>query len=680
MVTLSLVLGLLVSQAPAATVRRFALISGANDGGASRVQLRYANSDAKAMAKVLTSLGGVASADVVTLEDPSPQQLSTSFATLAKALGLAKADKTRLEVFFYYSGHSDEEGLLLRGERVSYRSLREKLNALPAEVRVAVLDSCASGALNALKGGAPRPSFLVDSSSSVSGHAFLTSASADESAQESERLKASVFTHFLLSGLRGAADASRDGRVTLGEAYQYAFSETLARTTSTQAGPQRPGWDIQLVGTGDLVLTDVRSADSNLLVDGRIFGRIYVLDAAGGLVVEVAKGEGKPIELGLESGEYKVLVDDTRGHVSSAQLSLRKAAKHQLLPEALLPTTRENTVLRGQAFEPLPVDLALVPPLSFSGMGQPRAVNVGVGAIAIGVGAVKGLLLAGVAAWSQENMLGAAVSGVFLKTGRATGLMLSTLSLSTGDVTGAQLGVGNIAAGRLTGTQLGVVNVAGDGSRGFQGSVLNMLPGAFSGAQLGVVNIGGEVVGLQAGVVNIATRVSGTQIGVVNVAQNTTAPIGLVNVMSQGEFHLAAWASESQLANIALKLGSKNVYSFIEAGVNPRGFLGQATFSAGLGLGVRIRPNRWYGELEASALSFLETDQLFDTQAFAAGLRLHVGYQVTGQVAVFAGPQVQTVIELSSDEGPLDPFSPWGFSLSRQVSLVPGIVIGAQFF
>ena len=60
----------------------------------------------------------------------------------------------------------------------------------------------------------------------------MTSSSENEAAQESERLRGSFFTHALLTGVRGAADASGDGKVTLGEAYQFAFNETLAQTTT----------------------------------------------------------------------------------------------------------------------------------------------------------------------------------------------------------------------------------------------------------------------------------------------------------------------------------------------------------------------------------------------------------------------------------------------------------------
>ena len=61
----------------------------------------------------------------------------------------------------------------------------------------------------------------------------LASSTASELSQESEALRASYFTHHLLSGLRGAADADRDGRVTLSEAYRYAYNRTLVATAAT---------------------------------------------------------------------------------------------------------------------------------------------------------------------------------------------------------------------------------------------------------------------------------------------------------------------------------------------------------------------------------------------------------------------------------------------------------------
>ena len=95
---------------------------------------------------------------------------------------------------------------------MSYQELREWILDAGADVRIAMLDSCASGALIRLRGVIRRPSFLEDVSSSAKGHAFLTASSADEAAQESDRIGAAFFTHFLVSGLRGAADATATAR------------------------------------------------------------------------------------------------------------------------------------------------------------------------------------------------------------------------------------------------------------------------------------------------------------------------------------------------------------------------------------------------------------------------------------------------------------------------------------
>src|SRR5439155_1760197 len=78
-----------------------------------------------------------------------------------------------------------------------------------------------------------------------------------ELALESREIRGSFFTHHFVSGLRGAADASGDGRVTLAEAYEYAFSRTVSATSGTVVGPQHPAYDYRLSGKGDFVLTDL---------------------------------------------------------------------------------------------------------------------------------------------------------------------------------------------------------------------------------------------------------------------------------------------------------------------------------------------------------------------------------------------------------------------------------------
>jgi len=239
-----------------APLQRYALIVGANFGGADRPMLKYGVSDAERFARVMVDLGGVSPEHSTLLKQPKLRELLDGLDQLTRrvidARRIPGANTARTEVVVYYSGHADEKGLLLGEDRFSYTSLRDRLDQIPADVRIAVLDACASGAFTRIKGGRARPPFLVDESTSMRGHAFLTSSAATEVAQESDRIHASYFTHYLVSGLRGAADLSGDGRITLNEAYQFAFNETLGRTVDTKGGVQHPSYDINMSGTGDV--------------------------------------------------------------------------------------------------------------------------------------------------------------------------------------------------------------------------------------------------------------------------------------------------------------------------------------------------------------------------------------------------------------------------------------------
>jgi hypothetical protein len=252
----------------------------------------------------------------------------------------------RTEVLFYYSGHADEQGLLLGDDRYSYRSLRDRLDQIPSDVRIAVLDACASGAFTRPKGGRARPAFLVDESANMRGHAFLTSSAATEAAQESDRIRASYFTHYLVSGFHGAADLSGDGKVTLGEAYQFAFNETLGRTVDSKGGPQHPSYEINLSGTGDVVMTDVRQMSGTLVIGEELDGRFFVRNAAQELIVEMYKPRGRRVELGVEPGTYDVRLDVQKSSLV-AKVQVADGVRFALDAKQFGPAAVEATRRRG---------------------------------------------------------------------------------------------------------------------------------------------------------------------------------------------------------------------------------------------------------------------------------------------------------------------------------------------
>ena len=111
--------------------QRIALIAGTNDGGDERVALRYAESDAESMASVLEDLGGVSRSNIVLLLGPTKADLERGFQELNAKVRAAGA---RTEVIIYYSGHSDEDGLLLGGDQYSYDDLRAQISKMPADV------------------------------------------------------------------------------------------------------------------------------------------------------------------------------------------------------------------------------------------------------------------------------------------------------------------------------------------------------------------------------------------------------------------------------------------------------------------------------------------------------------------------------------------------------------------
>ncbi|WP_224247671.1 caspase family protein [Hyalangium gracile] len=644
-----LVAGVAAAETPM-TVRRLALLVGVNDGGPGRERLRYAVTDAQAFGKVLSELGGVAPADRVMLLDTGRSGLLDGFARVKTLVESARASgMKRVEVLLYYSGHSDDEGLLLQGERMDYGELRRNLMGLPADVRIAVLDSCASGAFARRKGGASRPAFLVDTGSQVKGQAILTSSSEDESSQESDRLGGSFFTHHLVSGLRGAADVTRDGRVTLNEAYQFAFHETLARTERTQSGPQHPAYDIELAGTGDLVMTDLRATSAGLVLSERLEGRFFVRDEAGVLVVELMKLPGRPTELGLAPGNYKVR-RELDGVVSEAQFALAEGKRTPLAPTDFTSVLREATVSRGGAevrqdvrmMAPaaemaassgprklVPFNMGLLPGVSLNSVSTSGPVEnrFALGLMNDGTALAGGAALALVSNMYEEearglsmalavNTAGGNVRGsqVSLALNVANedldGFQLTTgVNVAGGNVRVGQIGVGlNIAGGRVSGTQLSAalnvagedmrgvqasagVNVAGASFRGIQASTaVNWVGGAASGVQATVgFNRAESVRGLQLSVLNVSGDVTGAQVGIINVGKVVNGmQLGLINVAEEVRGVPLGLLTFEEKGQLHLEVWSSDI-QLVNAAVKFGGKYVYTTLMAGIGPDDRLQ-------------------------------------------------------------------------------------------
>lgn len=315
-----LVAALAIVSATAHAERRYAVVIGANPGWSQDRPLRYAENDAERVRDVLVTLGGFASDRVRLLRDPSTADVRSALRAVANS---ARDDSEDTVVFFYYSGHADDKHLHLRGEPLSHRELQDTLRSLPATIKLGVVDACKSGAVTR-KGGVPADEFAVDViNPKLSGMVLLTSSGADELSQESRALAGSVFTHHLVSGLRGAADSNADQQVTISEAYHYAYARTRA-ATAIGGTPQRPAFRYELSGQGELVLTQLKANRSVAMVVPRGAPQRYVvLDVhEWRLIAEAHSERERDVVLALAPGAYRVKrVLDDRLEVGSVVLA-----------------------------------------------------------------------------------------------------------------------------------------------------------------------------------------------------------------------------------------------------------------------------------------------------------------------------------------------------------------------
>ncbi|MGL1935539.1 MAG: caspase family protein [Fibrobacterales bacterium] len=337
---------LLVTIGESKEIRRFAVAFGSNFGGEGRVPLRYATTDAVSFLSVMEQMGGVLKSDQHIIKEPTRNEFMLILDSINSQIDRVKGAGQKSELILYYSGHANAKGLLLGEELLGYKELRSKINEMRSDVKIAVLDACASGTITRFKGGLRRKAFLVDESSDMKGYAFITSSAGDEVSQESDRISGSFFTHYLVTGLRGAADISGDKKVTLSEAYQFAFNETLLNTEKTSGGAQHANYDMKLTGTGDVVFTDVREISSGLLLGENIAGRLFVRNSEGYLIAELSKQGGRSIELGLEPGEYSIgLEAHNRFKKSSVVIPYKK--RIVVNGRDFITVNKEQTVSRG---------------------------------------------------------------------------------------------------------------------------------------------------------------------------------------------------------------------------------------------------------------------------------------------------------------------------------------------
>jgi hypothetical protein len=324
------VLGLAMP-AGAATIR-MGLVVGNNIGTSDEAPLQYAESDARRMRDLLVELGGFDADRVILLLGKTRADLENGLLQLRGRVAEADSRGDQALLLFYFSGHGERGGLHLGNSPLDLEKLREELTATGAAVVVGIVDACHSGGVGRAKGGAPDQAFdvtIIDEPT-PKGTVMIASSLDDELSQESPQLRGSLFTHFLISALRGEADYDRDGRVTLREAYRSAYNRTLAKSATTSQRRQHPTADIDISGKGELVLSFLKKSSAAISFPEESAGRYMIVDSRSGRVAaEIQKEAGREVAIALPAGSYQIYKQE-RDEYQVCEVNLVWGGRHRL--------------------------------------------------------------------------------------------------------------------------------------------------------------------------------------------------------------------------------------------------------------------------------------------------------------------------------------------------------------
>jgi hypothetical protein len=325
-------------------------------GRAGERPLKYADDDARSVRDVFVRLGGVTSDHALLLPHASADDLLHAIDAAAHlSAGRASSDVT---LIFYFSGHGDRSAIHLGDERLPIDVIEARLRSVNAALRIVVLDACRTND-GRPKGFSDADPFAVQlpEGDAAKGTVRLHASADGEVAQESDELGGAVFTHYWVNGLLGAADANDDGEITLGEAYAYAYQQTLWRSAVSSGVEQRPSALIDLQEAAPLVLS--RTTRSSAIRFPLAADTHYVVYGLGSQTVvgDLWGTADRHKTLAVKQGRY-VVHRRGGGRSSAADVAIARGEVVDLTPGDFRDVPEESIAQKGGAIVLRPEELS----------------------------------------------------------------------------------------------------------------------------------------------------------------------------------------------------------------------------------------------------------------------------------------------------------------------------------
>lgn len=307
------------------------------------------------------------------------------------------------------------------------------------------------------------------------------------------------------------------------------------------------------------------------------------------------------------------------------------------------------------------VNFGLIYPLSTNGTHAPLDTNnLSVNLLAGVSAAEKGSAFAGFSNVVRHETKGALFAGFSNHVGKqASGALFAGVLNIYRSAKGTQFaGFANVAKDSVSGAQFsGFLNTVGKDMTGVQfagfANVANNIKGSqfagfsntaknVSASQLaGFINVAEEVKGSQfAGFINIAKKVKGAQIaGFINIAETSDCPIGIINIIKNGEKSVAVTMDESQTSMLTFRSGGKHSYGIIGIGYNFKNK--DEVYAYEVGLGAHFFQSKHFRLNMELSQTMLESFK--EGEYFKGTLRLLPAVKIAPWLELFGGPSINFV-------------------------------------
>lgn len=196
----------------------------------------------------------------------------------------------------------------------------------------------------------------------------------------------------------------------------------------------------------------------------------------------------------------------------------------------------------------------------------------------------------------------------------------------------------------------GLTNIIINDAKGFQFAGLgNVVKNDLSGVQFaGLINIAKNVNGFQfAGLINKAKNVNGVQFaGIINIAENSDYPIGLINIIKNGEKGIAITYNEVGSLMATFRSGGRVTYGIIGVGYNHK--TSGRSYATEAGFGIHIHCLRWFkinNELKVACFGFSDkpfivNDDKLSNTVITTNYSILPAFKISSHIELFGGPSL----------------------------------------